>query len=140
MPDGDQAQVNPAANAMNVPQYADELPDACPPGDALAATGTFYATHRVSPPDASDFRTAAVRNAFKGQDECKRRGNSVMAALDDARQLCRAHPDVHIFISEGVFEAEHGKLLEDESKRYPSHHTLWRYAAVTMHSIFSKVV
>jgi hypothetical protein len=140
MTDSDQAESNPPANAMNVPQFADELPDACPPGDAIDASGTFYATHRVSPPDVNDFRTAAARNAFKGQNECKRRGNSVMASLDDARQLCRAYPDVHIHVSEGVLNQEHGKLLEDASMRYPSHHTLWRYAGVTMHGIFDKVV
>jgi hypothetical protein len=63
-----------------------------------------------------------------------------MASLDDARQLCRAHPDVHVFVSQGVLSFEHGKMLEDGSKRYPSHHTLWRYSGVTMQGIFTKVV
>ena len=140
MADADQAQDNPAANAMNVPKYADELPAGCPRGGATDATGTFYATHRSSTPDSNDFRTAAGRNAFNGGNECKRRGNSVMASLDDAKQLCLAHPDVHVYVSEGVVEARHGKLLKDGSNRYSSHHTLWRYAGVTMHIIFSKVV
>lgn len=140
MSDSDQAESKPAANALNLGQFADELPEACPPDDAIDASGTFYATHRLSPPDVNDFRTAAARNAFKGQNECKRRGNSVMASLDDARQLCRAYPDVHVHVSEGVLKQEHGKLLEHGSMRYPSHHTLWRYAGVTMHSIFVKVV
>lgn len=140
MPDRYQEQTNSAANAINLTQYADELPGACPPCAAIDAAGTFYATHRVEVPDVSDFRTAAARNAFPGHNECKRRGNSLMASLDDARQLCRAHPDIDIFVSEGVLKAEHGKLLEDGSKRYPSHHTLWRYGGVTMHSIFIKVV
>lgn len=140
MPHGDGSQPNSAANKMNVPGYADELPSACPPADAFDATGTFYATHRMPSPDANDFRTAAARNAFKGQDECKRRGNSIMASLDDARQLCRAHPDVHVYVSEGALKAMHGKLLKNGSTRYPSHYTLWRYTGVTMHHIFTKVV
>lgn len=125
---------------MNVPQYADELPAGCPLGGATDATGTFYATHLASPPDANDLRTAAERDVFIGRNECKRRGNSVMASIDDAKQLCRAHPDLHKFVPEGVLEVRHGKLLKDGSDYYPSHHTLWRYAGVTMHSIFSKVV
>jgi hypothetical protein len=126
---------------MPEPQYADELPsNNCPPEAATKASGTFYAAHCSSPPDANDFRTAAARNAFSKQDECKRRGNSVMASLDDARQLCHAHPAVYRFVSEGVLKPEHGKLLENASGRYPSHHTIWRYAGVTMHDIFTKVV
>jgi hypothetical protein len=140
MSEGNPLKPSQPANATNVPHYADELPDACPPGDAVDATGTFYATHRVLPPNGNDFLTAAARNSFPGQNECKRRGNSVMASLDDARHLCRAHPDVHVFVSEGALNAAHGKLLEDGSRRYPSHHTLWRYAGVTMHGIFIKVV
>ncbi len=140
MPDGDQSRPNSLANATTLRQYADELTDNRPPCEAVDATGTFYATHRASPPDGKDFRTAAARNAFRGQNECKRRGNSIMASLQDAEQLCRAHPDVHVHVSEGVLRAEHGRLLEDGSKRYPSHHTLWRYAGVTMHGIFLKIV
>jgi hypothetical protein len=140
MPAGDHSQPIPPVNATNGQQFADILPAACPPHDAVDASGTFYSTHRMSPPNGNDFLTAAARNAFHGQDECKRCGNSIMASLEDARQLCRAHPDVHVYVSEGVLRPEHGKMLKNSSNRNPSHHTLWRYMGVTMHSIFIKVI
>lgn len=135
-----QRNPEPSESSAETPTYADELPNACPPADASAATGTFYATHRASPPDGLDFRTAASRDVFKRADECKRRGNSIMASIEDARQLCRAYPDVHVYVSAGALEAQHGMLLRDETKKYPSHHTLWRFYGVTMHDIFVKVV
>ena len=120
--------------------FADELPEHCPPADASPAEGKFYSTHRSSPPDAMDFQTAAQRGVFLGADECKRRGNSVMASIADARQLCRAYPDVYLFVSEGILSASSGMLKIDGTKRYPSHHTLWRFVGVTMHSIFARIV
>jgi hypothetical protein len=140
MPDNDEAHSTPAENISVVRAFADELPDMCPPPGATSANGIFYATHRTAPPGQFDFRTAAARNVFKGGDECKRRGNSVVASVDDARHLCRAYPDSYAYVSEGELNATHGMIVKDETNRLPSHHTLWRFAGVTMHSIFTKVL
>lgn len=140
MSDTDEAGGAPMESSPSRSAYADELPEFCPPPDAVRATGKFYAAHRVSPPDALDFRTAAERGVFNRGDLCKRRGNSVLASLEDARQLCRAHPDAYLYVSEGLLEPRHGMILKNETRNYPSHHTLWRFAGVTMHGIFVRVV
>jgi hypothetical protein len=102
MPQDNEANFESAGNSSNGPVYADELSEDCPPRAATAATGTFYAAHRAAPPDELDFRTAAARNVFPGANECKRRGNSIVASVEDARQLCRAYPDAYAYVSEGT--------------------------------------
>ena len=125
---------------MNAQRFEDDLPDGCPPAEAVSAGGQFYATHRSLPPDADDFRTAAGRGAFPGGDDCQRHGNSVMADLADARHLCRLYPDVHRHVSRAALAATDGMLSANPTRCFPSHHTLWRFAGVTMHGLFAEVV
>jgi len=140
MPGSNEKNVEKWEKSPATVSFADELTNDCPPAIATPATGTFYAAHRVSPPDRLDFTTAASRDVFRSGNECKRRGNSIVASVDDARHLCRAHPDSYAYVSEGVLTNAHGMLVRDETRKLPSHHTLWRLSGVTMHSIFTKVV
>ena len=118
-------------------EYEHELPDGCPPADAVDSDGSFYATHRNDPPGDDDFRTAAERGAFPRGDACERHGNSIMERVEDALHLCRLHPDLHRYVSRGQLQPDYGVVSITPTKRFPSHHTFWRYKGVSMHDLFA---
>jgi hypothetical protein len=118
--------------------YLSDL-ESCPPGNAVAREGLFYAFHDSNPPDAADFQTAAQRMAYLGkkEDECKRRSNSVWSDLNALRsrvqELQRRHPMRYRHISSGQINAKHGLL---DCGNGP-HHSFWVCRTTSMHQIFT---
>lgn len=119
--------------------YLKEL-GSCPPPGAKPQEGEYYACHSSNPPTATDFRTAAERGVHPQGDECKRRGNSILADLEDAKSLTKRHPLVFKHVSKGNITRDAGVLLHTQSRGAKSHHTFWVCDGVKMHDLFTKVV
>jgi len=74
-------------------KYREQLPPDCPPDDAeeITAEITVFRLVRGNPPRDGDFRSQRAekpRAIFK-VTECRARGLSVFAMLEDARNLCK---------------------------------------------------
>jgi hypothetical protein len=119
--------------------FQDEFPANCPPPAATPTNGVFYACHKQNPPRGEDFTTAAQRNAYVGSCECRRRAYSILKSLDDARGMMEAYPGRFRYVSRGRVTEHHGVCLATAG-RFLSHYSLWRFASVSMHEIFSEQV
>lgn len=120
--------------------FSGDLPDGCPPAGCADSEMTFYAAHRDSPPSEFDFTTAFERNAYRTDPECERKCNSVMRTIEDAQHLVSAVPRRYSRISRGRFLRTHGVWKHTPDQNYPSHHSLWLYAGIRMHNIFTETV
>lgn len=126
------------AGIQENPRFPD-LPEDCPPADAEHVNAIYYCCHSQNPPGVNDFLTAAESGSFLDRPECRRRSNSILRDLSDAREMAKRTP--RRFISAGQIERIHGKVLSTPSRRAgQSHCSLWRYEGVRMHDIFMQRV
>lgn len=116
------------------------LPQDCPPRDARAGNHVFFVVHQSNPPSADDFRTAHANGRYINACPCERMSNSVMASEKDARHLIKAHPMRYKHVSRGNVLPNHGVWRSSPSRTHASHHSLWLYDGVVMHSIFTEVI
>lgn len=75
-------------------QWFEELPQQCPPMDALPANGRFYRIAKGVPTETDDYfsqRRLQPDKQFVGEgiDECITRSVSLFSSLDDARKRLR---------------------------------------------------
>ncbi len=116
--------------------FQDEFPSGCPPADAVARDGIFFACHRESPPSSSDFTTAAQRDAYVGGCECRRRAHSIWSDLKAAQGLLKSYPRRFKYVSRGKVKKIHGVHAPTSARA--THHSFWRYEDVAMHEIFTE--
>ena len=112
-------------------KFREPLPEGCPPvaADEIAETRYVFRLIRSTLPNESDFQSQQVERpdrTFEGVDECRVRGLSVYARLQDAekrlkmpkmrgRKVCRVRLNA-------------GAGFIQQTGR-DSHHTWWPYAA-----------
>lgn len=118
-----------------MPNFAPQMPQDCPPNDAVPAAGTVYSCARQHPFSDNEFRTAHERNWKPEADECLRCGLSVCTDIRDAREIKKRFRRVFKYIGVAALNAAHG-VIKKTPGQVASHHTLWRFETVEFHLIF----
>jgi hypothetical protein len=113
-----------------MPKYLDELPDACPPGEAEYGDAELYKAIDGKQPKDKDFKSFAERERPNIDPAlCESWGLSVwphMAAVQHALDAI-PHFQRKCIIKFNITKDD-GCLAFTPSKKQPDHHTFWKAA------------
>lgn len=107
--------------------WFEELPEKCPPKDAVVPNGqVFYRLINGQEPTSDDFISVRVEKPlaiFKGVDECLARAVSIFAQRDECENILKLARHRH----KRIFELDlykHDGVIKKTFKL--SHHSWWR--------------
>lgn len=109
-------------------EYHPNFPPACPPSDALPASGEIFRGIRTPPVTSADF-LSHVELQMKNCDSsnCEHWGLSVWvsrAAVVNARKVFKYMRRWHIAV--GTVDADDGVIKPTPNEKNNEHHTFWK--------------
>ena len=111
---------------MSIKMWFEELPEQCPPSDAINPNGNvYYRLVETFPPACKDFwshRKAWPEKVFK-VDECRAKSVSIFDHVDECRKLTKLPLHKDKYIVQLALISSDGVLKQTGRK---SHHSWWR--------------
>ena len=107
-------------------QWFEELPESCPPSDALDCNGVFYRIANANPADISDFfsqRMLYPSRTFRDVDECTARSLSLFDTKEAAELRLKLPKFRNAHIAEVTLTATDCKIKKTFG---PQHYSWWR--------------
>lgn len=106
-----------------------DLPDSCPPSEAMPSTGLYYRLLRSNPATSKDYirpRDSRKHRDLTGDDLCKASAFSVYADVEDARRVRETSPGfTHRIVAQGELKPEMGVLHPTPTATTESHASWW---------------
>lgn len=119
-------------------KFSDDLPEKCPPDDAMDASGIVYRIVKNDPPTAFDMQTHHESGRLLTADPCLRCGLSVFREQSDAIHQRHLIPKLGKWIAKAQLTKELGMTKLTKGKE-PTHTTWWVYDGVVRESYFEIV-
>lgn len=118
------------SNNKGTPVYREDLPDDCPPVEAIeiVEVATVFRLVKNNPASNDDFRSHRAlkpNRSFPGIAECQARGLSVHTDRSDTVKLLKLPSLKGCFVCKVTLDVGAGKI---EQTNKPSHHTWWPFA------------
>jgi hypothetical protein len=127
---------------LPIQEFHADLPDDCPPQDAVPAFGVVYRGLKGLPISEKHFRSHRETGSPCQLEECQCWGLSVWRtrqAVDHARKAVPAIK-MHWYIAEGVLAATDGVIKHTPSKTQTEHFTFWRDMKATFFNRFRVII
>lgn len=122
---------------MSTPKFPDWFPGACPPANAVDASGVVYRIVSGATVTEEDFLTHHERGAALSAPACKRCGVSVFSSHEKAVHRLKLSPRLGNGIAKGQLDASSGKT--DNPNPNSGHMEWWAYDGVERHRLFDEV-
>lgn len=110
--------------------FSANLPDNCPPQEAIDAEGKVYRVCLQNPPLQRDFQNHAELGKQSNGDQCMRHGLSVFRNYAEAHHLTLLFPKLGKLVLGGELTPKEGKVKPTPAKARPSHTTWWPYEGI----------
>lgn len=122
-------------------QWAEDLPEDCPPQDAVAPDGeVFYRAVQTIPPTERDFfstkKLGVLRSGYV--DECNESALSIFSTLDGFQKLKKHSRFRNYLIVSLPLGKECGLIKATPSNSHQSHHSWWLKAGFDPISLCSE--
>jgi len=122
--------------------FPSDFPDDTPPAAAIAANGIFFRITNKEKPTKKCFRSDFEKNPDcvdlrEGLKRVCSYGISLQNTIEGARETAGKFKNATIkrFIAQGTLHARVGVEMQTFRELY--HHTLWPYANVELHTLFT---
>jgi hypothetical protein len=109
-------------------QWAEDLPEDCPPQGAIVPNGeVFYRIVKTIPPDESDFYSTKKLGVKRrgAVDECVEMALSIFSTLDDCKSLKAIESFKNRLIVSFTLDKGCGLIKSTPSKAFISHYSWW---------------